>query len=338
MRLAVMGAGAVGGYFGSLLARSGNGVTLIARGAHLESIRAGGLRVRSQGGDFTVKVDATDYPADVGHVDLVIFSVKTYQNAAAIPAMMPLVSEDTSILTLQNGVEAHAELARAAGPGRVLPGAAYIETQVEAPGVIRQVGDVVRVVFGEVGGERTSRSERVLDTFVKAGIRTELSSDVVKELWTKFLFISTLAGVTSAARASLSQLLQHEEARETVLASMREAEAVGRARGVNLDPDVVDSTMRYMETSAKDLHASMHTDLELGRPLELEALNGAVVRLGREVRVATPVNQPPVRDPGGPLRMGTGAPRTDRTSSCLPPDLVVLIVALPRVPMSPRFV
>ena len=291
MRIAVMGAGGVGGYFGGLLARAGNEVAFIARGTHLEAIRSRGLRVKSQRGDFNISVEATDAPRQVGPVELVLLSVKTYQNAATIPILTPLVGESTSLLTLQNGVEGHEELAQAVGPERVLPGSAYIETHIESPGVISQMGDVARIVFGETSGQRTPRAQRILETFRTAGIPTDLSSDVIKELWTKFLFICTLAGVTSTARAPMSQLLKHAEARETILAVMREVEAVGRARGVNLDRDVVERTMEYVETTAKDLHASMHTDLELGRPLELEALNGAVVRMGREAGVPTPVNR-----------------------------------------------
>ena len=291
MRIAVMGAGGVGGYFGGLLARAGNEVTLIARGPHLEAIRARGLQIKSQWGDFSVDVDTTDAPGQVvGPVDLVVLSVKTYQNAAAIAALTPLVGENTALLTLQNGVESYKEVARVVGQDRVLAGAAYIETMVESPGVIRQRGDVMRIAFGEIDGQRTPRAQSILETFQAAAIPTELSDDVVRELWTKSLFISTMAGMTSAARSPMSQLLQHPEAREMILAAMREVEAVARARGVKLAPDVVDSTMAYMETSAKDLHASMHTDLELGRPLELDALNGAIVRIGRQVGVPTPVN------------------------------------------------
>ncbi len=291
MRIAVMGAGGVGGYFGGLLARAGNEVTLIARGPHLEAIRARGLQIKSQWGDFSVDVDTTDAPGQVvGPVDLVVLSVKTYQNAAAIAALTPLVGENTALLTLQNGVESYEEVARVVGQDRVLAGAAYIETMVEAPGVIRQRGDVMRIAFGETNGQRTPRAQSILETFQAAAIPTELSDDVVRELWTKSLFISTMAGMTSAARSPMSQLLQHREAQEMILAAMREVEAVARARGVKLAPDVVDSTMAYMETSAKDLHASMHTDLELGRPLELDALNGAIVRIGQQVGVPTPVN------------------------------------------------
>lgn len=290
MRIAVMGAGAVGGYFGGLLARAGNEVTLIVRGAHLEAIRTEGLHVKSHWGDFTVRPSATDDPRSSVPVEMVILSVKTYQNAQALPSLAPLLDRDTSVPTLQNGVDTYQEAARAVGQDRVLPGVAYIETQIESRGTIRQVGEVVRIVFGETDGSRTSRAERILETLRDAGINTELSGDVVKELWTKFLFISTLAGTTSVSRASMAQLLEREEPREMVLAAMKEVEAVGRAYGVSLDTDVVDRTWNYVETTARDLHASMHTDLELGRPLELEALTGAVVRIGKHVGVPTPVN------------------------------------------------
>lgn len=217
MRIAVMGAGGIGGYFGGLLAHSGNEVTLIARGPHLEAIRANGLTVRGQREEFSLRVEATDDPTDVGPVELVLHTVKTYQDAGAVPSLRPMVSEDITILALQNGVEAHEELAQAVGSEAVLLGAAYIEAQIESPGVIRQRSEIMRIVFGEADGQRTPRAERILDTLQAAGIPTELSPDVEKVLWTKFLFISTLAGVTSAARAPLSLLLAHPESRETVL-------------------------------------------------------------------------------------------------------------------------
>ena len=290
MRIAIVGAGAVGGYFGGLLARADNEVTLLARGQHLDAIRRNGLEVRSSKGNFTVPVHATDDPADAGPVDLAILAVKTYQNAAAIPFMTPLMGDATSVLTLQNGVEAYKEVGSAYGTEHVLPGAAYIETHVAAPGVVEQVGDVVRIVFGEVDGSTTRRAQDILDTFKAAGINTELADNVLKALWTKFIFIATLAGVTSTSRASMAPLLADSESRKMVLACLREIEAVGRAERVALDDDVVEKIMAYMESTAKDLHASMHTDLEQGRPLELEALNGSVVRLGREHGVPTPVN------------------------------------------------
>ena len=290
MRVAVVGAGAVGGYFGGLLAKAGNQVTLLARGAHLEAIRSKGLEVQNHWGDFTVPVEATNDPADVGPVDLAFLTVKTYQNAAVVPTLAPLVGSNTCIMTLQNGVEAYREVGRVHGMEHVLAGAAYIETSVASPGVIKQVGSVVRIVFGEVHGATTGRAKNVLEVLQGANINTELASDMVKTLWTKFVFISTLAGITSTSRSSIAPVLANPTSRKVVVACLREIEAVGRASKVDLDIDIVDKIIVYMESTAKDLHASMHTDLELGRPLELEALNGAVVRIGRELGIPTPVN------------------------------------------------
>ena len=290
MRIAVMGAGGVGGYFGGLLARAENHVTLIARGAHLEAIRAGGLMVKSPQGDFSVKVDASDDPRRVGPVQLVILTVKTYQNDVAIPAIEPLVGDYTSLLTLQNGVDSYRDLTRSMGRGRVLPGVTYIASQIGAPGVIKHQGAPGRIVFGEIDGQPTPRAQRILDTFQEAGIPTELTADVMKELWTKSLFVTTFAGATSSARASISRLLRHDEAREMILSAMQEIEAVARASGMNLAVDVVDKMMEFVESQAENLQSSMHTDLELGRPLELDAMTGAVVRIGRQLGVPTPVN------------------------------------------------
>ena len=290
MRIAVMGAGGVGGYFGGLLARAGNDVTLIARGAHLEAIRSDGLKVKSPSTDFTVPVAATDVPREIGTVELVLFAVKTYQNGVAIPAIRPLVGEDTCLLTLQNGADSYENLASAFGQDRVLPGATYIEARVHSPGVIRQQGEVPRIVFGEVSGTETPRGRLVFETLKAAGIDAELLGDILKELWTKFIFIASLAGVTTAARCRIATLLEYPEVRELLLAALKEAAAVATARGVGLDPDIVEKTMELIEVSARDLEASMHTDLELGRPLELDTLTGAVVRMGREVGVPTPVN------------------------------------------------
>ena len=290
MHIAVVGAGGVGGYFGGFLARAENHVTLIARGVHLEAIRAGGLTLKSLQGDFNIKVDASDDPRLVGPVELVILAVKTYQNARAIPTMEPLIGEHTSLLSLQNGVDSYKDLVSAVGPERVLPGATYIATQIESPGVIKHQGTPGRIVFGELDGQRTSRAQGILETFQAAGIPTDLSDDVVKELWPKSFFVTTLASATASARAPIDRLLQYDESREMLLMAMKEIEAVARASGVNLDVDVVDKTMKFIESLANNLQSSMHTDIELGRPLELDSMTGSIVRAGRQVGVPTPVN------------------------------------------------
>ena len=291
MRIAVMGAGGVGGYFGGVLARADHEVVVIARGEHLKAIQNRGLKVQSHHhGTFQIDVQASGDSAEVGPVDLVLFTVKTYHNPEAVPLIRPLVGPETAVLTLQNGVESHRHLSEVVGGGQVFTGAAYIESGVAAPGVIRQNGEVVRIVFGHPTGEEV-RSAEILEVLKSAEIETEISPDVMKALWSKFVFIVALAGPTTAARREMCQLLELSEGRELVMAVLREAESVGRAVGIALDDDLFDRTLSFIDGYARDLHASMHTDLERGNPLELEALNGAIVRLGREAGVATPMNQ-----------------------------------------------
>jgi 2-dehydropantoate 2-reductase len=292
MRIAVMGAGGVGGYFGGVLARANHEVVLIARGEHLKALQNQGLVVRSHHhGPFQIDLQATSDPAEVGPVDLVLFTVKTYHNLEAAPLIRPLVGPETTVLSLQNGVESHRHLSEVVDDGQVFTGAAYIESGVASPGVIRQNGELVRIVFGHPTGAGEKRSAEIREVLVNAGIDTAIAPDVMKALWSKFVFIVALAGPTTAARREMYQLLELSEGRELVVTVLREAESVGRAVGIALDDDLFDRTMAYIDGYARDLHASMHTDLERGNPLELEALNGAVVRLGSEGRVATPMNR-----------------------------------------------
>ena len=290
MRIAVMGAGSVGGYLGGMLARGGHDVSLIARGAHLAAIRERGLRVVRDSEEFTVNCDATDNPGEVGPVEVALLTAKTYQNAAAVPAMAPMVGPDTVVLCLQNGIDSYLTPAEAFGAERVMAGAVYIEAGRDGPGVARQAGDVVRVVFGETDGSLSERGRVIADAFNASGVPADLTDDIRTGLWSKFLFIATMAGVTSMARATLAELMPRPEWREVVVGCLREVEAAGRANGVNFPPDVHDTMLAYIEDNLADLQASMHTDVMAGRPLELEALNGAVVRAGRVGGVPTPIN------------------------------------------------
>ena len=290
MRIMVMGAGGVGGCLGAHLARAGNEVTLIARGEHLEAIRQNGLRLKTQSGNFTVDAAATDDLSQVGPVDLVLFTVKTYHNAHAIPLIKPLIGEGPVIMTLQNGVESYLELGNAIGIGHVMPGASYLAATVLEPGVVSQESNDVRIAFGEINGTPSPRAVRVHETMLRAGIEAELSRDVIKSLWTKFLLLAPVSGITSASRARIHRLLQIPESRATFLAAMKEVEAVGRAIRVELDDDVVETMVDFIQ-GFPDFQNSMHTDVELGRPLELEALSGAVVRIGLREGVPTPVNE-----------------------------------------------
>ena len=293
MKVAVMGAGSMGGYFGGMLARAGHDVTLIARGENLDAIRRDGLQMRTEAGDFTVSCAATDNPADVGPVDLALLTTKTYHNVDAVPAMTPLIGADTVVLSLQNGIDSYLPVVQQFPDAIMLPGAAYIEANRLGPGVFQQAGRVVRVVTGGTRGSPAAhgqRAEEICAAFRDAEVEAEASDDIAVTLWTKFLFIATMAGTTSLAREFVRDLLPRPEWRKIIRACLEEIEAAGRASGVNLADDVVGSTFDYMDQSRGAMRASMHADLVAGRPLELEALNGAVVRAGEAAGVATPIN------------------------------------------------
>ena len=294
MRIAIMGAGSIGGYFGGMLARSGNQVTLIARGAHLAAVRERGLQIHTDDEMLTIPcsstMQATDTPSEAGVADLILLTVKTYQNEQAIPAMLPMVGPETTVLCLQNGIDSYVAAAQVVGPEKVLPGAAYIEAAMTEPGVVRQQGSVVRILFGEPDGSSSERDHVILETLERAGIAAEFSDDIQKNLYGKFLFIATMAGVTSLSRESMAQLMPRPEWRRVIVSCMREIETVARAAGVNLDAAIVEDTLSYIEGSLDDMHASMHSDIMAGRPLELDSLNGAVVRVGRSVGAPTPIN------------------------------------------------
>ena len=208
----------------------------------------------------------------------------------ALPLMQPLLGPGATVLCLQNGVDSYLTAAEVLGESSVLPGAAFIEAGMPALGVVRQTGSLVRIILGETNGAETERCRAIRDTFLDAGVPAEVVPDIRAGLWTKFLFIATMAGVTSMARATLAELMPQPQWRKVVLACLAEIDAVGRAGGVDLPQDIVPNTVSYIEEHLADLQASMHTDLLAGRPLELEALNGAVVRAGNESGVATPIN------------------------------------------------
>jgi 2-dehydropantoate 2-reductase len=292
MKIAVMGSGGVGGYFGGLLARGDNEVHFIARGAHLQAIRARGLRVEALDGPFTIApANATDDPATVGPVEVVMLCVKTYGLGEAIEQMRPLVGPHTAVLTLQNGVEAHEQAAAAYGPHVVLPGIVYCEVAVKEPGVIFQGAPVRRIIFGELDGAPTPRASALADACAAAGLDTTLSENILGALWSKFCFICAMSGVTTLARRPLGPILADEEGRALMRATMEEAHAVGLAKGVRFEADPVEGGLANGDRFPYGAKSSMLRDLERGGRLEIEALNGAVVRLGRALGVATPANQ-----------------------------------------------
>jgi 2-dehydropantoate 2-reductase len=290
MRIAIVGAGAVGGYYGARLAQAGHEVTLIARGANLEAIRAKGVRIRSASGEFAVPVGAGSDPSLVGPVDLVVFAVKTYSNAQAIPLVAPLVGPATAVLPLQNGVDAADQLALAVGREHVLAGTTYIGATLVEPGVIEYVGAVRKIVFGEAFGDRvvTDRVARIRETLAAADIQAEAAADSRVAIWEKFIFLAPVAAFTAAARLPIGPAWAQPAFREAVGAAMAEVEALARREGVAVAADIVEQKLRYMDASPPGMRSSMMVDLTSGRPLELEALVGTVVRRGRAAGIPTP--------------------------------------------------
>jgi 2-dehydropantoate 2-reductase len=291
MRIAIIGAGAVGGYYGARLAQAGHDVVFIARGASLEAIRARGLTVRSPLGDIEARVQAEEDPRRVGHVDLVVLAVKTYSNPQALPLIPPLVGPDTSVLSLQNGVDSADEIAAVTGPGPVLAGTTYIAATLVAPATVEHVGSLRRIILGEAFGERrvTDRVAGVTAVLSSADIQAESAVEVRIPVWEKFIFLAPIAGLTAAARLPVGPAWAQPAFRAACERAMAEVEALARHAGVAVADDVCVQKMRYLDASPPTMRSSMMVDLTSGRPLELEALIGTVVRRGRAAGIATPV-------------------------------------------------
>jgi 2-dehydropantoate 2-reductase len=291
MRVAVMGSGGTGGFFGGLLARSGEDVTFVARGPHLEAIRARGLTVRSaRVGDFRVAAPATDDPASVGPVDLVLFCVKAYDTEAAAARMRPLVGARTVILSVQNGIDSAERIGRVVGPGHVLGGLAAVSSVVEAPGVIHHRAGPDLIRLGELDGQASARVAAIAEAFRRAGIQAEVPADIRVALWEKFVLICGLSGLTALTRLPLGAVLACAETRDLLAGTMDEVEAVGRAEGVALPPACAGRILAFFERSDPTIRGSLYYDLAAGRRLEIDTLNGTVVRLGRTRGVPTPLN------------------------------------------------
>ncbi|MBI3328665.1 MAG: 2-dehydropantoate 2-reductase [Nitrospinae bacterium] len=291
MRVAIMGTGGTGGFFGGLLARAGEDVTFIARGAHLEAIRASGLTVKSRlTGDFTLRVKATDVPREVGPVELILFCVKTYDTDRAVEQMRPLVGPDTMVLSVQNGIDSAERIARVVGSAPVIGGVAHVFSAIAAPGVIAQTAGPGRILFGELAGGSSPRTERLLRTFQRAGITAELSPDIRVTLWEKFLFICGNGGITALTRLPLGLIRACPETNALLQGVIKEVEAVARACRIPLPEGCVEQVIAFNASVEPGARSSLYHDLATGRRLELEALHGTVVRLGCEHRVSTPLN------------------------------------------------
>ena len=296
MRIAIMGSGGVGGYFGARLAQGGCDVGFIARGAHLAALREHGLVVESQLGNVSLsKVCATDDPATLGSVDLVIISVKLWDTEAAAHAVSPIVGPATAVLSLQNGVQKDGVLRSVFGDRPILGGICYISATIARPGVISHTGTVQKIVFGEYDGQRSARAEAFLEACRRAGIDVELSLEIRKAIWEKFVFLVGLSAATTAIRLPIGPIRKDPRTRRFLLDIMREVVAVGRADGVALSAEYAEDLLAYCDGLPAEMAASMYHDLERGNRLEVDWLSGAVAELGQTAGIPTPLNRA-VRD------------------------------------------
>jgi 2-dehydropantoate 2-reductase len=291
MKIAIFGSGGVGGYFGGRLAAAGEDVTFLARGAHLTAMQKDGLHIASPLGDVHLpSVQATDRPQAVGPVDVVLFTVKLYDVDASAATLSPLIGADTVVITLQNGVDAMDMVAKHVGEHHVAGGAAYIVAVIDSPGHIRHT-TAQQLVFGERDGRRSDRLLAFEAAGARAGFQAKASSDVVADLWVKFVRLATWSGMTTVTRSPMGVVRDTPATFELMIAAIEEVVAVGRAKGVRLPADLMDTTLTMIKNFPAASKSSMLEDIERGRRLELPWLSGAVVRIGKEVGVPTPIHQ-----------------------------------------------
>jgi 2-dehydropantoate 2-reductase len=292
MKIAIIGTGGVGGYYGGLLAQAGQDVTFIARGTHLQAIRDRGLQIKSVLGDFTVSpAKATDKPSQVGPVDFILFATKTYQTDETAKLIKPIVGKDTTVVSLQNGIDAADRIGAVIGMEHMLGGATWLSAAVEAPGVIGQYSQFRRIAIGEFSGQTTRRLKDIYDALQAAGATVEISDNIIKVLWTKFVFIASVSAMGSLTRVTFGEYRSVPETRAVLIDALSEVAAVADAKGVSLDADVVSKTLAFIDGSAPGIKPSMQRDVESGKRSELESMIGVVVRMGMQYKVPTPVMQ-----------------------------------------------
>jgi 2-dehydropantoate 2-reductase len=291
MRVAVIGAGGVGGAFGAALAKAGADVTFVARGAHLLAMRQHGLRIEGGRGETLIApAQATSEPANIGPVDFVLFCVKLWDVETAGAAIKPLIGPTTAVIPLQNGIDASERLIPILGATAVMGGVAQISATIVEPGVIRQTGTFMRLIFGELEGSKSARGEAFLGLCQKAGFDATHSDQIMTELWMKFVLLATNAALTAATRTPIGILRDDPDIAPLFARASAEVAAVGRARGVSLPDDAVEDIVRFVRNAPPAMMASMAHDLIRGNRIELPWLSGKVVSLGRELGVPTPVH------------------------------------------------
>ena len=292
MKILVMGSGGVGGFFGAVLARSGLEVWFVARGNHLAAMKAGGLRIRSSAGNWIVPAGTmTDHPSEAGTADVVLFCVKSYDTEETAQQLAPILSPQSVIISLQNGIENEEILHRTVPKATIFGGAAYISARISAPGEILETGGLQRIAFGPMFGPIDKRAAEILAVFLQAGIKADLRQDMRAELWRKFTFITSVGSLTALTRLNHRDMLASPETMDLVFAAMKETETIARAHGVLFEPLNPDKVIEGLRRFDGDTRSSMYYDLMNEKPLEIESLNGTIVRMGKEANVPTPIHQ-----------------------------------------------
>jgi 2-dehydropantoate 2-reductase len=295
MKFAIFGTGGVGGYFGGKLAAHGKDVWFVARGNHLAAMRANGLCVHSTEGQYTVPAGKmTNNPAEIGPVDVALFCVKSYDTGSAAEQLAPILTERTIIISLQNGVDNEEQIQKIIPAGTVYGGVAYIYSTITAPGVITETGGPKKIIFGAMPGAKDETREtarRILDILTEAGIKAELTDDVSAALWNKFILMTSVGGLTALTRLALGEILAVEETRALLMDAMREVEAVAKARGMNIEAGYIDRLIRTLRRFGNSNRSSLYYDLIHEKPMEIEALSGAVVKYGQALGTSTPIHR-----------------------------------------------
>jgi 2-dehydropantoate 2-reductase len=292
MKFLIAGTGGVGGFFGAKLAEAGSEVWFLARGAHLEAMRKNGLHVRSTQGEFTIPPGRMiAHPSDAPEVDCVFFCVKAYDTESAAQQLAQSPSRSSLVVSLQNGIDNEDKLRQILPDAEIAGGVAYISSRIDAPGRIVETGGFQRIVYGAFSAHRSERFDALSDCLLRSGIRADFAEDIVKELWKKFIFISAMGGLSALTRLTQGEILDVEETRMLVFSAMKETEAVGIALGVDLEPLVKEKVFEAMARFDRGTRASMYFDLVNGKPMELEALSGTVMRMGKKLSVPTPIHK-----------------------------------------------
>jgi 2-dehydropantoate 2-reductase len=291
MRIAIVGSGGVGGYFGGRLAATGVDVTFLARGAHLDALRTRGLRIESPKGHVHLpRINAASDPSTIGPIDIVFFAVKLYDTEGALALLPPMLGPDTVVIPFQNGVDSVGTLTRAVGRPHTAGGVAYVSAVVAEPGVIRHTA-MDQLIFGELDGSRSPRLEWLLEACRPAGFQATLSTDITVDIWTKFVRLSVFSGMTAVTRCPIGVIRGDPELFAMLKTAVKEAMTVAHAKGVAVPASTVADVAAAYSVLPPQAKASMLEDLERGRPIELPWLSGAVVRIGREVGVDTPTHR-----------------------------------------------